>query len=66
MFRPFFGTSPAIVGQSGDDFPISVMVICDVFYSHFSAVPMFKISVRKLRASLGRFFLMSSWRPWAY
>ena len=27
---------------------------------------MFKISVRKLPASLGRFFLMSSWRPWAY
>ena len=27
---------------------------------------MFKISVRKLPASVGRFFLMSSWRPWAY
>ena len=43
-----------------DDFPALVMVICDVFYSHFSAVPMFKISVRKLPA------LLSSWRPWAY
>ena len=40
--------------------PILVMVIYDVFYSHFSAVPMFKISVRKLPASLGRFFLTSS------
>ena len=27
---------------------------------------MLKISVRKLPAYLGRFFLMSSWRPWAY
>ena len=33
------------------------MVIYDVFYSHFSAVPMFKISVRKLPATLGQVFL---------
>ena len=47
-------------------FLLCCMLVFDAFYGYFSAVTMFKISVRKLPACLGRFCLMSSWRPWAY
>ena len=50
-----------------DDFPVLVMVICDVFYSYFSDVPMFKNFGPKTAGIPGQVFideLMASMGLW--